>query len=167
MVAFGTVIKDASISGCPKATLRFGSRGPKFESWYPDKKDKVFTEWCLPLCFCFWMRVFLSVFCRKLSTKPHIKQNRMSGLTIYGYSKITGVNRVTLRAWLMNHPGNDSDMVSCSLSHEEEIFMNKDKNSRADSDLSAAVCASAGASNPGDLSSPRIEYIMQCGKRLL
>ena len=36
--------------------------------------------------------------------------------------------------------------------------MNKDKNSRADSDLSAAVCASAGASNPGDLSSPRIEY---------
>lgn len=82
----------------------------------------------------------------------------MSGLTIYGYSKITGVNRATLRAWLVNHPGNDSDMVSCSLSHEEEIFMNKDKNSRADSDLSAAVCASAGASNPGDLSSPRIEY---------
>lgn len=89
----------------------------------------------------------------------------MSGLTIYWYSKITGVNRATLRAWLTNHHGNDSDMVSCSLSHEEEIFMNKDKNSRADSDLSAAVCA--GASNPGDLSSPRTENIMQCGKRLL
>ena len=40
MVAFGTVIKDASISDRPKATLRFGSRGPRFESWTQIKKIK-------------------------------------------------------------------------------------------------------------------------------
>ena len=67
-------------------------------------------------------------------------------------------------------------MVSCSFNHEEEIFMNKGKSSKADSDLSVTVYASAGidtatsadtsadtpadtpAGNPGDLSSPRIEY---------
>ena len=96
--------------------------------------------------------------------RVHIKQYRMSGLTAYGYSKITGVNRATLRSWLKRCPGNDLDMVSCSFNHEEEIFMKKGKNSIANSDLSATVYASAdidtgmGASNPGDLSSPHNEF---------
>lgn len=70
----------------------------------------------------------------------------------------------------MKYPGNDLDMVSCSFNHEEEIFMNKDKNSRADSALSATISASAepGADtsadasapegNPGDPSSPFNEF---------
>ena len=55
MVAFGTVIKDASISGCPKATLRFGSRGPSSNPGTPIIKikylqsgacDSVFVSRC-------------------------------------------------------------------------------------------------------------------------
>lgn len=98
--------------------------------------------------------------------RVHIKQYRMSGLTAYGYSKITGVNRATLRAWLKKCPENDLDMVSCPFNHKEEIFMKKGKNSGADSDLSAPIYSSAdtsaGASapegNPGDHSSPPNEF---------
>ena len=98
----------------------------------------------------------------------------MSGLTAYGYSKITGVNRATLRSWINKCSEKDSDMVSCSFNHEDEIFMKKGKNPKATSDLSANIYASAdtsagasagasvGASapegSPGDLSSPLNEF---------
>lgn len=102
--------------------------------------------------------------------RVHIKQYKMSGLTAYGYSKITGVNRATLRSWINKCSEKDSDMVSCSFNHEDEIFMKKGKNPKATSDLSANIYASAdtsadtsaGASapegNPGDLSSPLNEF---------
>lgn len=102
--------------------------------------------------------------------RVHIKQYRMSGLTAYGYSKITGVNRATLRSWINKCSEKDTDMVSCSFNHEDEIFMKKGKNPKANSDLSANIYASAdtsadtsaGASapegNPGDLSSPLNEF---------
>ena len=106
--------------------------------------------------------------------RVHIKRYRMSGLTFYGYSKITGVNRATLRAWLRKYSEKDLDMVSCSFNHEDEIFMKKGKNPKATSDLSANIYASADASadtspdtsagagapkgNCGDLSSPRNEF---------
>ena len=78
--------------------------------------------------------------------RVHIKQYRMSGLTAYGYSKITVVNRATLRNWINKCSGKDTDMVSCSVNHEEEIFMKKGKNPKADSDLGAIVYASAATS---------------------
>ena len=102
--------------------------------------------------------------------RVHIKQYKMSGLTAYGYSKITGVNRATLRSWINKCSEKDSDMVSCSFNHEDEIFMKKGKNPKATSDLSANIYASAdtsagasvGASAPedshGDLSSPLNEF---------
>lgn len=106
--------------------------------------------------------------------RVHIKQYKMSGLTAYGYSKITGVNRATLRSWINKCSEKDSDMVSCSFNHEDEIFMKKGKNPKATSDLSANIYASAdtsagasagasvGASapegSPGDLSSPLNEF---------
>ena len=102
--------------------------------------------------------------------RVHIKQYKMSGLTAYGYSKITGVNRTTLRSWINKCSEKDSDMVSCSFNHEDEIFMKKGKNPKATSDLSANIYASAdtsagasaGASapegSPGDLSSPLNEF---------
>ena len=98
--------------------------------------------------------------------RVHIKRYRMSGLTFYGHSKITGVNRATLRAWLRKYSENDIDVVSCSFNHKEEIFMKKGKNPKATSDLSANIYASAGASasasapegSPGDLSSPLNEF---------
>lgn len=104
--------------------------------------------------------------------RVHIKQYKMSGLTAYGYSKITGVNRATLRSWINKCSEKDSDMVSCSFNHEDEIFMKKVKNPKATSDLSANIYAgasadtSAGASvgasapegSPGDLSSPLNEF---------
>lgn len=106
--------------------------------------------------------------------RVHIKQYKMSGLTAYGYSKITGVNRATLRSWINKCSEKDSDMVSCSFNHEDEIFMKKGKNPKATSDLSANIYASAdtsagasagasvGASVPegstGDLSSPLNEF---------
>lgn len=102
--------------------------------------------------------------------RVHIKQYKMSGLTAYGYSKITGVNRTTLRSWINKCSKKDSDMVSCSFNHEDEIFMKKGKNPKATSDLSANIYASAdtsagasaGASapegSPGDLSSPLNEF---------
>lgn len=102
--------------------------------------------------------------------RVHIKRYRMSGLTFYGYSKITGVNRATLRAWLRKYSENDIDVVSCSFNHKEEIFMKKGKNPKATSDLSANIYASADTSpdtsagagapkgNCGDLSSPRNEF---------
>lgn len=102
--------------------------------------------------------------------RVHIKQYKMSGLTAYGYSKITGVNRATLRSWINKCSKKDSDMVSCSFNHEDEIFMKKGKNPKATSDLSANIYASAdtsagasaGASapegSPGDLSSPLNEF---------
>ena len=102
--------------------------------------------------------------------RVHIKQYKMSGLTAYGYSKITGVNRATLRNWINKCSKKDSDMVSCSFNHEDEIFMKKGKNPKATSDLSANIYASAdtsagasaGASapegSPGDLSSPLNEF---------
>ena len=102
--------------------------------------------------------------------RVHIKQYKMSGLTAYGYSKITGVNRATLRSWINKCSEKDSDMVSCSFNHEDEIFMKKGKNPKATSDLSANIYASAdtsadtsaGASapegSPGDLSSPFNEF---------
>ena len=90
----------------------------------------------------------------------------MSGLTAYGYSKITGVNRATLRSWINKCSEKDLDMVSCSFNHEDETFMKKGKNPKATSDLSANIYASAGASagasapegSPGDLSSPLNEF---------
>ena len=100
--------------------------------------------------------------------RVHIKQYKMSGLTAYGYSKITGVNRATLRSWINKYSEKDLDMVSCSFNHEDEIFMKKGKNPKATSDLSANIYASAGASagasasapegSPGDLSSPLNEF---------
>lgn len=102
--------------------------------------------------------------------RVHVKQYKMSGLTAYGYSKITGVNRATLRSWINKCSEKDSDMVSCSFNHEDEIFMKKGKNPKATSDLSANIYASAdtsagasvGASapegSPGDLSSPLNEF---------
>ena len=106
--------------------------------------------------------------------RVHIKQYKMSGLTAYGYSKITGVNRATLRSWINKCSEKDTDIVSCSFNHEDEIFMKKGKNPKADSDLSTNIYASAdtsadtsagasaGASapegNPGDLSSPLNEF---------
>ena len=106
--------------------------------------------------------------------RVHIKQYKMSGLTAYGYSKITGVNRATLRSWINKCSEKDLDMVSCSFNHEDETFMKKGKNSKATSDLSANIYASAGASagasasasasasapegSPGDLSSPLNEF---------
>lgn len=102
--------------------------------------------------------------------RVHIKRYKMSGLTAYGYSKITGVNRATLRSWINKCSEKDSDMVSCSFNHEDEIFMKKGKNPKATSDLSANIYASAdtsagasvGASvpegSPGDLSSPLNEF---------
>lgn len=104
--------------------------------------------------------------------RVHIKQYKMSGLTAYGYSKITGVNRATLRSWINKCSEKDLDMVSCSFNHEDEIFMKKVKNPKATSDLSANIYAgasadtSAGASvgasapegSPGDLSSPLNEF---------
>lgn len=102
--------------------------------------------------------------------RVHIKQYKMSGLTAYGYSKITGVNRATLRSWINKCSEKDLDMVSCSFNHEDEIFMKKGKNPKATSDLSANIYASAdtsagasaGASapegSPGDLSSPLNEF---------
>lgn len=96
--------------------------------------------------------------------RVHIKQYKMSGLTAYGYSKITGVNRATLRSWINKCSEKDLDMVSCSFNHEDETFMKKGKNSKATSDLSANIyaSASAGASapegSPGDLSSPLNEF---------
>ena len=100
--------------------------------------------------------------------RVHIKQYKMSGLTAYGYSKITGVNRATLRSWINKCSEKDLDMVSCSFNHEDETFMKKGKNPKATSDLSANIYASAGASasasasapegSPGDLSSPLNEF---------
>ena len=100
--------------------------------------------------------------------RVHIKQYKMSGLTAYGYSKITGVNRATLRSWINKCSEKDLDMVSCSFNHEDETFMKKGKNPKATSDLSANIyaSASAGASagasapegSPGDLSSPLNEF---------
>lgn len=96
--------------------------------------------------------------------RVHIKQYSMSGLTAYGYSKITGVNRATLRSWINKCSEKGSDMVSCSFNHEDEIFMKKGKNPKATSDLSATTYsgasagASAGEGNPGDLSSPLNEF---------
>ena len=96
--------------------------------------------------------------------RVHIKQYKMSGLTAYGYSKITGVNRATLRSWINKCSEKDLDMVSCSFNHEDETFMKKGKNPKATSDLSANIYASASASasapegSPGDLSSPLNEF---------
>ena len=98
--------------------------------------------------------------------RVHIKQYKMSGLTAYGYSKITGVNRATLRSWINKCSEKDLDMVSGAFNHEDETFMKKGKNPKATSDLSANIYASAGASagasapegSPGDLSSPLNEF---------
>lgn len=101
---------------------------------------------------------------RRLTPKKrvHIKQYRMSGLTAYGYSKITGVNRATLRSWINKRSGKDIDMVSCPFNHEEEIFMKKGKKSKADTDLSTTTYSGASApeGSRGDLSSPLNEF--QC-----